>query len=317
MIRTALAAVSPGGARGRLSILIFHRVHAQRDPLAPGEVTTAEFDTICGWLRRWCEVLPLHLAAAALREGRLPRRAVAITFDDGYRDNHDQALPVLRRHGLHATFFVASGFLDGGRMWNDTIIEAVRRARRATLDLEGTPVQALGVLQVADDTARSQALRAIIGVAKYLPPAERQRCVAAVAERAQAALPDDLMMSSAQVHALHRAGMGIGAHTVTHPILKGMAPSQVRAEVDDNRRALAAITGQVPTLFAYPNGRPGVDYDDDTAQLVQELGFGAAVSTSWRAARVGDDLMQLPRYLPWERNRTRFALRLAHTLVTT
>jgi peptidoglycan/xylan/chitin deacetylase (PgdA/CDA1 family) len=262
-------------------------------------------------------VLPLRLAAAALREGRLPRRAVAITFDDGYRDNHDQALPVLRRHGLHATFFVASGFLDGGRMWNDTIIEAVRRARRATLDLVGTPAQALGVLPVADDAARSQALRAIIGVAKYLPPAEREHCVAAVAERAHAALPDDLMMSSAQVHALHRAGMGIGAHTVTHPILKGMAPAQVRAEVVDNRRALAAITGQVPTLFAYPNGRPGVDFDDDTAQLVQELGFDAAVSTAWRAARVGDDLMQLPRYLPWERNRTRFALRLAHTLVTT
>ena len=139
----------------------------------------------------------------------------------------------------------------------------------------------------------------------------------AVAERAQAALPEDLMMSSAQVHALHQAGMEIGAHTVTHPILKGMPAADVRAEIDDNRRALAAITGQAPTLFAYPNGRPGVDYDDATAQVVKELGFAAAVSTAWRAARVGDDLMQLPRYTPWERTRTRFALRLAHTLVTT
>ena len=317
MIRTALSVVSPGGARGRLSILIFHRVHAQRDPLAPGEVTTAEFDALCGWLRRWCEVLPLAQAVAALKAGRLPRRAVAITFDDGYRDNHDQALPVLHRHGLPATFFVASGFLDGGRMWNDTVIEAVRHARGAALALSGTPAQALGVLPLAGEGERAAALRALIRFAKYLAPAERQRCVNAVAERAQAALPEDLMMSSAQVHALHQAGMEIGAHTVTHPILKGMAADGVRAEIDDNRRALAAITGQAPTLFAYPNGRPGVDYDDATAQVVKELGFAAAVSTAWRAARVGDDLLQLPRYTPWERTRTRFALRLAHTLVTT
>ena len=316
MIRTALSRVSPGGARGRLSILIFHRVHAQRDPLAPGEVTTPEFDALCGWLRRWCEVLPLRQAVAALKDGRLPRRAVAITFDDGYRDNHDEALPVLHRHGMPATFFVASGFLDGGRMWNDTVIEAVRRARGDVLDLTGTPAHALGRLPLAGE-GRSQALRAIIGLAKYLPPAERQRCVEAVAERAQAALPGELMMSSAQVRALHQAGMEIGAHTATHPILKGLPADQVGAEIDDNRRALAQITGQAPTLFAYPNGRPGVDYDEATAEVVRSMGFEAAVSTAWRAARTGDDLWQLPRYTPWERTRWRFAMRLGHTLATT
>ena len=317
MIRTALSMVSPGGARGRLSILIFHRVHPQRDPQAPGEVTTREFDALCGWLRRWCEVLPLRQAVAALKGGRLPRRAVAITFDDGYRDNHDEALPVLRRHGLPATFFVASSFLDGGRMWNDTVIEAVRHARGAALDLTGTPAYSLGVLPLAGEGARPHALRAIIGLAKYLAPAERQRCVDAVAERAQAELPADLMMSSEHVRALHQAGMEIGAHTTTHPILKGMPAQQVRAEIDDNRRALAQITGHAPTLFAYPNGRPDVDYDESTAEAVRSMGFEAAVSTAWRAARTGDDLWQLPRYTPWERTRWRFAMRLGHTLATT
>ena len=317
MIRTALSMVSPGRDRGRLSILIFHRVHAQRDPLAPGEVTTREFDALCGWLHRWCEVLPLRQAVAALKGGRLPRRAVAITFDDGYRDNHDEALPVLRRHGLPATFFVASGFLDGGRMWNDTVIEAVRHACGAALDRTGTPAHALGLLPLAGDGARSRALRAIIGLAKYLPPDERQRCVDAVAERAQAELPADLMMSSEQVRALHQAGMEIGAHTTTHPILKGMPAQQVRAEIDDNRRALDQITGRAPTIFAYPNGRPDVDYDESTSEIVRSMGFEAAVSTAWRAARTGDDLWHLPRYTPWERTRWRFAMRLGHTLATT
>jgi peptidoglycan/xylan/chitin deacetylase (PgdA/CDA1 family) len=317
LIRSALSLLSPGGAQGRLSILIFHRVNAVRDALAPGEVTTAEFDALCGWLRQWCEVLPLQLAVAALREGRLPRRAVAITFDDGYRDNHDQALPVLRHHGLHATFFVASGFLDGGRMWNDTVIEAVRRASTDVLDLTGTAAAALGRLRLSGDADRRQAVRAILDHAKYLQPQDREHCVAAVADRAQGPLPNDLMMSSAQVRALHDAGMAIGAHTVTHPILKGLSADQVRTEIDDNRRALAQITGVPAALFAYPNGRPGLDYDEATMDVVSDLGFQAAVSTAWRAARTGDDLLQLPRYTPWDRTRWRFALRLGHTLVTT
>ena len=70
-----------------------------------------------------------------LQQGRLPPRALAITFDDGYADNRTVAAPLLERHGLPCTFFVATGFLDGGRMWNDTLIETVRRAPGQTLDL--------------------------------------------------------------------------------------------------------------------------------------------------------------------------------------
>lgn len=317
MIRSVLSCLSPGGRQGRLSILIFHRVFAQRDPLMPGEVTTAEFDAICGWLRQWCEVLPLQEAAAALAEGRLPRRAVAITFDDGYRDNHQQALPVLQRHGLPATFFIASGYLDGGRMWNDTLIEAVRRSPLPALDLRDTPLAALGALPLADVDARRSAMEALIGRLKYLAPEERQHWVDRLAERAAAVLPEDLMMSRAEVRALHEAGMEIGAHTRHHPILRGLDRATVAREIESNCDDLARITGQRPRLFAYPNGRPEQDYDAATREVVSEFGFRAAVSTAWRAARVGDDLLQLPRYMPWERTRGRFALRLAHTLATT
>ena len=256
-------------------------------------------------------------AVKALREGRLPRRAVAITFDDGYRDNHAQALPVLQRHGLHATFFIASGFLDGGRMWNDTVIESVRRSPLSALDLRGTAFADLGELSLGDEAARRHAMSNLIARAKYLPAEARECCVNQLAERAAAVLPTDLMMSRAEVQELHESGMSIGAHTRNHPILRGLDRQAVVAEIEDNCQDLQLITGSRPTLFAYPNGRPGVDYDDATRAVVQDFGFDAAVSTAWRAARVGDDLLQLPRYMPWERTRGRFALRLAHTLATT
>ncbi|MBK9135258.1 MAG: polysaccharide deacetylase family protein [Betaproteobacteria bacterium] len=317
MFRALFSVLSPSGARARLSIFIFHRVLAERDPLFPGEVTRAEFDAICGWLRGWCNVLPLGVAAKALKDGTLPSRAVAITFDDGYADNHDQAAPVLARHGLTATFFIASGFLDGGRMWNDTVIESVRRCGKASLDLRQATAAALDVLALGTNEGRRQAIDRILAATKYRPPAERARWVDAIAEAAEVTLPNDLMMTSAQVRSLHRSGMEIGAHTVSHPILRDLPIPAAEKEIRDGRQALQEIIAAPVRLFAYPNGKPSVDYSSQSVDLVRELGFDAAVSTERRAANATDDFLQLPRYTPWERTEMRFGLRMAHTLATT
>ena len=130
MIRTAAHWLSPGGAQARLSILIFHRVLPGPDPLQPDVPEAQRFEQILRWVARWFQVLPLDEAVARLAARTLPARAVAITFDDGYADNATVALPVLKRVGFPATFFIATSFLDGGRMWNDTVIESV--ARRLT-----------------------------------------------------------------------------------------------------------------------------------------------------------------------------------------
>jgi peptidoglycan/xylan/chitin deacetylase (PgdA/CDA1 family) len=124
-LRVPLRLLSPGGARGRLSILIFHRVLAAPDPLFPAELDLRSFEERMRWIRGWFSVLPLDDAVVALARGTLPDRALAITFDDGYADNVTVALPILLRLRLHATFFIASAYLDGGTMWNDRVIDAV------------------------------------------------------------------------------------------------------------------------------------------------------------------------------------------------
>ena len=303
--------VAPGGERARLSILIFHRILAAPDPLLPDELDALQFDTVCGWLRRWFNVLPLDEAVHALAQGRLMARALAITFDDGYADNHDVALPILARHGLHATFFIATGFLNGGRMFNDTVIEAVRRTPYALLDLRDVHDAALiATYHVSDMATKRATIGAIINTLKYLPQAQRDTAVAAIAARSGALLPNDLMMRSDQVVALHRAGMQIGAHTVSHPILARLAPDEARREVYDSRRELESLTGARVGLFAYPNGRPGQDYCHEHSVIVRELGFDAAVSTAPGAAHAHGDCYQLPRFTPWDRSRVRFGARM-------
>jgi peptidoglycan/xylan/chitin deacetylase (PgdA/CDA1 family) len=312
MIKTLFTLAAASGPRARLSTLIFHRVLPAADPLFPDEVHAASFDAICGWLRQWFKVLPLDEAAARLAEGSLPARALALSFDDGYADNRSVAAPILQRHGLPCSFFVATGYLDGGRMWNDTVIEALRLTQLPSLDLRGLHPQLahLAVLPMPDVASRRRAIDSIIHGAKYLPVEERQAFVDAVAVRAEVVPPADLMMTSTQVRELRSMGMQIGAHTVTHPILARLPRERARDEIETSKRHLEALLGEELSLFAYPNGKPGEDYSPESVELVREAGFATAVSTTWGVSTRQTDRHQLRRFTPWDRSRLRFGLRL-------
>jgi peptidoglycan/xylan/chitin deacetylase (PgdA/CDA1 family) len=303
--------LSPAGSRAALSILIFHRVVDRPDPLFPEEPDAARFDAILGWLGRTFNVLPLAQALDALRAGSLPSRAVSITFDDGYADNVDVALPALLRHRMHATFFIASAFLDGGRMWNDTVIEAVRRLSGQHVDL--TPM-GMGRHAIATARDRRRVIDLVLPALKYLPPGEREARASMIADLVDEAIPGDLMMTSSQLRKLRSAGMDIGGHTRSHPILARLDAPRAREEIAGGKADLESIIGERVRLFAYPNGKPGRDYHAAHVAMVRDAGFAAAVSTSSGAARRTADLYQLPRFTPWDRTELRFALRLVDNM---
>ena len=218
LYRMAGSALSPRGARARLSILIYHRVLPEADELFPAEATAASFDAQMGALKSVFNVLPLAEAVARLKSSSLPPRAACITFDDGYADNASVALPILQRHGLHATFFIATAYLNGGRMFNDTVIHAIRHCGADRLDLTAL---GLGEHALGTPEARRQAIDAILRQVKYLTPlARRQDTAEAIASLATTVPPPcDLMMDTRQLQTLAGAGMEIGGHTARHPIL--------------------------------------------------------------------------------------------------
>ncbi|SFZ71610.1 polysaccharide deacetylase family protein [Chitinimonas taiwanensis] len=311
MLRSVAGLLSPAGPRAKLSILTFHRVLAQPDPLLPDEPDVARFDEELRWLGRWFQVLPLDEAAARLQAGSLPARAAVITFDDGYANNATQALPLLQKHAMPATFFIASGFLNGGRMWNDAIIETVRGCRQPQLDLSAL---GLGSWPLGSVAERRQALNGLIAKIKYQTPPERLALVAQIADLAEVTLPDDLMMRSEQVRLLHRAGMQIGAHTCSHPILATLSDAEAEREIVDSQAALQDIIAAPVRLFAYPNGRPGKDYHASHTAMLRRAGFVAAVSTAMGAASLGSDPFQLPRFKPWDRSAFKYGLRMLGNL---
>jgi peptidoglycan/xylan/chitin deacetylase (PgdA/CDA1 family) len=312
MVRPILKLASPGGKRGRLSVLVLHRVLAEADALFPEAMDIPRFTELCRWLDSLFHVVPLDEGARLLKDGGLPERALAITFDDGYADNHDVALPILRRHGLPATFFIATGFLGRGCMWNDLVIEAFRHTKLQRADL--SDLLGSGAYSLADPQGRRSALEDVIGKVKYLQPERRLDLVGRIGARLEVDPPPGMMMTTDEVVALRKAGMQIGAHTVSHPILATLDAAEKRREIGESKRVLEAVLGERVDLFAYPNGKPGEDFDADSVLAVREAGFAAAVTTARGAANPRADVFQIPRFTPWDRTRLRFGVRMLSTL---
>ena len=298
-------------SRGRLSILIFHRVLPERDALFPGEPTAREFDALLAHLKARFSVLPLREAVDRLYGATLPRAALAVTFDDGYADNLALAAPLLRKHGVPATLFVASGYLDGGLMWNDRVIAAFRSTSRTQLDLQA---HGLGAFPTGSTADRRTGIERLLREIKHRPALERERLASAVLDVSGVDPPKNLMLTSDGVRALQAHGVDVGAHTVTHPILARVSRDEAWREICEGKRALESIVGRHVPLFAYPNGHPGDDYTPDHVRMVREAGFTAAVSTAWGAANRTSDRMQLPRFTPWTRKPLRFDLLMLRNL---
>lgn len=293
----------------KLTILTYHRVLEEADPYRDGDVLLPVFDGQMRMLSRFYRVMTLAEATRAMNNGGLPSRAVVITFDDGYADNHDLALPVLQKYGIAATFFVATSFLDGGRMWNDIIIDAVAKTSNASLDLNDVD---LGVHDCSSVQQKNKAIHELIGKLKYLPMDERLQQCRAVQQKAGVTLGNNLMMSSEKLRAMAAAGMEIGGHTVNHPILSRVDDDTAAAEISEGKKALEVMIDQEVVSFAYPNGRPGQDFEPRHAKMVEQAGFNAAVTTERGIATEFMDRFQLPRFTSWDRSAFKFLLRMIH-----
>ena len=296
-------------------MLVLHRVLAEPDPLYPEAIDAARFTQMCQWVSSMFTVLPLDAAMHHLRAGTLPERALAITFDDGYADNHHVAMPILQRQGLSATVFVTTGFLDGGCMWNDIVIESFRRTRFLVADLRDLmPGAEAANFDLSTASQRRSTLEAVISAVKYLQLDVRLQLVQRIAERLEVAFPTDLMMTSTEVLELRRAGLQVGAHTVSHPILAKLPSCEMRKEVEGSKAYLESLLGERVGLFAYPNGKLGEDFDLRAVALVRELGFDAAVTTARGAASNSTNPFLVPRFTPWDRTPWRFGMRMLGNL---
>ena len=292
---------------GRVCIITYHRILECHDPLLEPEPDVDTFTWQMETLAACFNVLTLPEAIAAIRENRVPPRAVCISFDDGYRSCHDLALPILARLNLPATVFVTTGYLDGGNMWNDRIIEAVRRLPEGPLDL--TEV-GMGRHVMPRPEGRKEITQKISDDCKYLSACNRIKVIEKLEKITGIDPVTSLMLTREMIVNLAKQGIEIGGHTVTHPILTKLNDQDARFEIEENKRVLEKITGKPLQLFAYPNGKVGSDFDQRHVQMVSDAGYTAAFTTAFGAATKASDLFQIPRSRPWDLTPFIFSMRL-------
>lgn len=247
----------------RLTVLAYHRVRPSgleasdypfdESVFGPAE---AEFDAQMQWLSWHADPIgEADLIEALAGKRKLPKRAVLVTFDDGYRDNHDLALPALKRHGVPAIFFIAPALIDQRRLgfWD--------HAAWASKLSGGSPAE---FRALANDlkTTHAQDPDAALG--------ELRRRLEVAAPSAE--LEDRELMTWDQIRALKRQGMGIGSHGLTHRVLARLSPAEQWHEFTESKQRLEQRLEAPVRTVAFPAGSPGA-FTAETQRLAQEAGY--------------------------------------------
>jgi O-antigen/teichoic acid export membrane protein/glycosyltransferase involved in cell wall biosynthesis/peptidoglycan/xylan/chitin deacetylase (PgdA/CDA1 family)/polysaccharide pyruvyl transferase WcaK-like protein len=299
LLRSAMT----GGNGQALTIFTFHNVPVQANAHVPGELCLKDFEQLI-------EMLCCHFNLMSVEEGRerlrakvLPPFSAAITFDDGYPDWMTGVVPLLESRRIPATFFIATGQLEGQPLW----FERVNRVLRFTALDRSELYRILGEFGLVLESKFAIADNELIRLIKFLPPMRRDEVIRAC-ETDLGLEGSCAMFSAHDVRALSGKGFSIGAHTVSHPILSSCSDHEARAEILGSKEMLEDILREPVTLFAYPNGVPGIDVKPQHVRMVREAGFAAAVTTAAGSISSRTSDFQLPRLDPWARTPSRFMI---------
>jgi peptidoglycan/xylan/chitin deacetylase (PgdA/CDA1 family) len=263
--------------RGAVVVLTFHRVLEDvesRDTCSlPGMVVRrATFEKLAAYVAGKYKTVDVAGATGAASANAGAKMRVMFTFDDGWRDNYTNAVPVTRAHGIPVTIFICPGLV--GRMQPFWPEQAVSQMRKASKPVSATEIEPLiERLKTYSPKRRAQFIRELCGTSSAV-------CNGG-----------DRTISWDDIRSMDAAGVRFGAHSDTHQILTAVPSETARREIRESRRAIEAALGKRCGMFAYPNG----NYSSAVQQMLREEGFTAAFTTERGAWIPGADPLAIPR----------------------
>jgi peptidoglycan/xylan/chitin deacetylase (PgdA/CDA1 family) len=288
--------------RGKRAIILrYHSVQHRPHDYAhiigtPITHATAAFQEQIDLVTRHYEPVTLDdIAAFARGQSPLPRRCVAVTFDDGFADNFEIATPILNRAGIKATFYITVGCIEPERLpWFSRLRHVFGTSRAETW---WDPARQC-LWRLTDPQQRRQAHRSAAEVCARTTGAAQDELVARLETElgvTSLALGRRLMMTWEQIRELHRQGHLIGAHTLTHPNLAYVPADEMARELAESKRRLEAALKAPVQHFSYPAPILEPHFSEQSVACTADLGFVTAVTCRRGGVRVGDALLRLRR----------------------
>ena len=270
-------------------ILLYHRF-APRD--TPRDMGVSTFERQIEFLKRKFRIFPLSDLVARKRAGEvMPANAAAITVDDGYEDFYLYAYPVLKRHGVPATFYVVSEFVEGRQwLWPDLIEHVVRSTRHPEVSFDLGPNR--GRWALGSEAERIAAWSDIADHCLTLEPEDTQELTISLAEKLEVEIPASpsarfRASSWEQLREMAGGGVEIGSHTCTHPRLSLASDETLQSEIRGSKREIESRISRPVVSFAYPHGAKG-DFDARCEAAVAAAGYASAVAGYFDPDVLGD-----------------------------
>ena len=276
-------------------VLMYHRVINELDPSAcaimPGMyVSKASFEKQMVFLRDHFQFVSLEEMIRIVAGGGDLTRCCCITFDDGWRDNYDVAFPILKRHGIPATIFLATEFVGSERLfWPDEVLYCFsllseRNMLDEFLDNVGSVTPKTGDINLS--------IHSFIERLKKLHPDEREDIMTRIRSRCPEKPKERLMMNWSEAEAMLQSGLiTFGSHTASHALLHQLEPKAIDLEIETSRHDIQRNLSIDANLFAYPNG----DYNDAAKSVLNDHGFIGAVTTKRGYVSTFIPRMEIPR----------------------
>ena len=279
--------------RHKVLILTYHRFSSDIQPL---KVSADEFYQHLKYLKKIANVVSLAEVVEAVTYGKpLPPNATAITIDDGYRDAFEVAFPLLREFCFPATLFVVTDFVDGNCwLWTDLMRFILLNADSSLreIDLDGEVIK----LEIGSEWQRLETAQRINTRLKRVANNVKDDMIGQIALQLGVEIPAAPTEQYApitwdQALEMDSNDLRIESHSVTHPILTNIDPSELDFQLHSSRERLESVLNRGVRYFCYPNGA----LDDSVRSAVEKAGYAGAVTTRYGFAGRGADPFLLSR----------------------
>lgn len=284
-----------------LPILTYHRIGTPGGDLDDGVVDASreEFERQVATLAKSFNVVGIdELRAYVVDRKPLPKNPAVISFDDGYRECEEIAVPVLKKHGVKGIFFISTDHMNDRKVfWWDRANFLVKRSHKARIEIEYPERKvydlSAGKQKVINDILTTIKTTYALDVETYLQTLGSELDVAWTPDD-EKRITDEVLMTWDGVRAMRKAGMDVQSHTRTHRVLQTLTPSDLESELVGSKKMLEKQLGEPVCAIAYPVGY-SITSDRAIMTAVRSAGYDIGFSNGTGLGKLSADPLDLQR----------------------